>query len=320
MYGWWKEPDCTVAASVATFSGFIRTPPWPISDAAICASCCTGTAPSKVGMPVCQFRPMPKTSRASLVRSSSWRSLACEMKALLQDAAKLCANVPSLISDLLRFWNFQPPTVTYLGQGFFLSGAVRPLSISSAEVTTFIVEPGAYDPWVAMLKPLAGELASARISPVLGLTAAAEASFLPATAFSAAAWSLASRVVFKVPGVPLESTFSVLSGCWSAGLVAVARWMNSSTPGLPLVLLPYLSRRLSRTPASEGYALGVSSVPLRSTALIGGASASPVRSSSPLARSGCRIAGCQAICGFPVVLFRWTEAAVRYEYGTFLPL
>ena len=47
-------------------SGFIRTPPWPISEAAIWASLCTGTAPSKVGMPVCQFRPMPKTSRASL--------------------------------------------------------------------------------------------------------------------------------------------------------------------------------------------------------------------------------------------------------------
>ena len=133
-------------------------------------------------MPVCQFRPMPKTSRASLVRSSSLRSLACEMKALLQDAAKLCAKVPFLISDLSRFWNFQPPCVKYLGHGCDLPGEVMPLSISIAAVTTFIVEPGASEPWVARLKPFSGELASARISPVLGLTAATEADFLPLTA------------------------------------------------------------------------------------------------------------------------------------------
>ena len=37
-YGWWKVPDSTVAATDAMFSGFIRTPPWPMSEAAIWAA------------------------------------------------------------------------------------------------------------------------------------------------------------------------------------------------------------------------------------------------------------------------------------------
>lgn len=34
MYGWWKAPERTVDATDAMVSGFIRTPPWPISEAA----------------------------------------------------------------------------------------------------------------------------------------------------------------------------------------------------------------------------------------------------------------------------------------------
>ncbi len=267
-------------------------------------------------MPVCQFRPMPKTSLACFVRSSSASLGAMEMKALLQDAAKLWAKVPSLISVLFRFWNFQPPTVTNFSHGCGLPGAVRPLSMSIEAVTIFIVEPGASEPWVAVLKPFSGELAMARISPVLGLRATADAFGLPLTAFSAAACTLASRVVFKVPGVPLESTFSVSSGCCVA-LSPRARWTDSSTPGLPSVFLPYLSRRLSSTPASAGCASLVSSAPLRSTALMGGASASPVRSTSPLPSFGCRMLGAQAIRGSPVSLSRLTVSEVPYETGAF---
>ncbi len=89
--------------------GFIRTPPWPIREAAICAACWTGTLPSKLLVPVCQGMPMPKTSRASLVSESSWSSGAWLMKAVLQDAAKLRAKVPFLISKSSSLWNFQCP-------------------------------------------------------------------------------------------------------------------------------------------------------------------------------------------------------------------
>ena len=71
-YGWWKVPVFAVATTDAMFSGFIRTPPWPISDAAIWACDCTGTEPSKVDTPIAQsFMPSPNTCWACLVRSSS---------------------------------------------------------------------------------------------------------------------------------------------------------------------------------------------------------------------------------------------------------
>src|ERR1044072_2425034 len=150
------------------FSGFIRTPPCPISEAAIWAALCTGTDPSKLGTPMAQlFMDRPKTCSACLVRSSFFRSGAWLMKAVLQERAKLALKVPPLISNLSSFWNFQPPYVTYLGHGWTLSAEARPLSKSSADVTIFIVEPGASEPWKATLKP-GLEFATARISPVDG--------------------------------------------------------------------------------------------------------------------------------------------------------
>ncbi len=109
-YGWWKVPDFTVAATEAMFSGFMRTPPCPISEAAICAADCTGTEPSKVGTPIAQlFMDSPKTCWACLVRSSFFSFFAWLMKAVLQDRAKLALNVPPLISKSSSLWNFQPP-------------------------------------------------------------------------------------------------------------------------------------------------------------------------------------------------------------------
>src|SRR5688500_9291092 len=148
------------------FSGFIRTAPWPISEAAIWASDCTGTAPSKLDTPIDQsFLPSPKTSWACFVRSSSLSPLAWLMKAVLQERAKLALKVPPLISNLSSFWNFQPPYVENLGHGCCLSIDASPLSRSSDAEMIFIVEPGAREPWKAVLKPWP-EFATARISPV----------------------------------------------------------------------------------------------------------------------------------------------------------
>ncbi len=107
---WWKVPDFTVAATEAMFSGFIRTPPWPMSEAAICAADCTGTEPSKDGTPIAQLsRDSPKTSCACRVRSEFCSFLAWLMKAVLQERAKLALKVPPLISKSSSLWNFQPP-------------------------------------------------------------------------------------------------------------------------------------------------------------------------------------------------------------------
>lgn len=77
------------------FSGLARTPPWPMSEAAIEASDWTGTAPSNDGTPMAQSSlPSPKTCWDCLVRSSSFSFFAWLMKAVLQEAPKLSRNVP----------------------------------------------------------------------------------------------------------------------------------------------------------------------------------------------------------------------------------
>ena len=59
------------ALLAAMFSGFIRTAPWPMSEAAFWAALCTGTEPSKDGTPIAQlFMDRPKTCWACLVRLS----------------------------------------------------------------------------------------------------------------------------------------------------------------------------------------------------------------------------------------------------------
>ncbi len=313
-YGWWKVPALTVADTDAMFSGFIRTPPCPISEAPIWAADCTGTAPSKVGTPIAQlFIPRPKTCWACWVRSSSLSFGAWLMKAVLQERAKLALNVPSLISNFLSFWNFQCPYVKYFGHGCFLSAEARPLSSSSEAVMTFIVEPGAREPWKAVLKP--GEaLAAARISPVEArMTATDDLAFF-ATCFSAAVWRAGSSVVFTVPGVPLLSSSRVLSER-SSDLADFPRTTRSSIPALPPASLPYFSRSPSSTGPSEAYFCLVSSPPSRSSALTGGVPASPVTSLSPSFRSGWTTAECQSTSGFPSLVRRTTVSALSYASG-----
>src|SRR5690606_24228123 len=116
------------------------------------------------------------------------------MKAVLQDRAKLARKVPSLIWNLSRFWNFQPRYLKNLGHGCFSSTPARSFSSSIDAVTTFIVEPGASDPWNAVLKPRE-EFAAARISPVDGRSSTTDARGFFATCSSAAACSDGSSVV-----------------------------------------------------------------------------------------------------------------------------
>src|SRR4051794_1561363 len=264
------------------FSGFIRTAPWPMSEAAFWAALCTGTEPSKDGTPIAQLSmDRPKTCWACLVRLSLSSLPAWLMKAVLQERAKLALKVPPLISNLSSFWNFQPPYVKYFGHGCALSADARSLSISSEEVMTFIVEPGAREPWKAVLKPWLA-FATARISPVDGRSTTTEDRACLATCASAAAWSVGFRVVFTVPGVPLLSSTSVLS----EDLEPFPRTTRSSMPALPPAFFPYFSRRPSSTVPSDGYSASVISPPFRSTALIGGVPDSPGTRATPPLRAG----------------------------------
>lgn len=165
-----------------------------------------------------------------------------------------------------------------------MSAAARPFSISSDEVMTFIVEPGAREPWKAMLKPCE-EFATAMISPVEGRSTTTDAFGLVATCFSAAACSVGLSVVSTVPGVPLLSSTRVLSDS-SAFLDSLPRITWSSMPALPPAFSPYFSRSPSRTDPSDGYSSSVSSPPSRSRALTGGVPDSPVTRVSPSFRSG----------------------------------
>ncbi len=227
------------------------------------------------------------------------------MKAVLQERAKLALKVPSLIRNLSSFWNFQPPYVKYFGHGCVLFTEARSFSMSSEEVMTFMVEPGAREPWKAVLKPLEA-FAAARISPVEGRTTTTEDRAFLATCASAAAWRRGSRVVSTVPGVPLLSSSTVLS----ADLDPLPRTTRSSMPALPPAVLPYFSRRLSRIAPTEAYFLVVSSPPSRSTALIGGVPASPVTRVSPSLRSGWTTDGCHWTRGSPSLLRRTTVSAL----------
>lgn len=69
------------------------------------------------------------------------------------------------------------------------------------------------------------------------------------------------------------------------------------------------------TGASEGYSSGSSLAPVRSSALIGGASVEPVRSRSPSPSLGCMRDGSQTTSGSPVFSSRTTSSAELYAQG-----
>ncbi len=176
--GWRKTPVRAVAVIEATFSGFMVICPCPMYAAAAEAPAASGTLPSAERMPVFQSSPIPKTSRASFDRAaSSWTSSIRLMKAVLQDRAKAVANAASPgRSKFFRLWKERPPQEASLVHCAGWSTAALPRSISIAAVTIFIVEPGARAPSIAALKPSLRWLATARMCPLLGLTATTEAS------------------------------------------------------------------------------------------------------------------------------------------------
>ncbi len=100
------------------------------------------------------------------------------------------------------------------GQGAGPFAVVRPLSMRVAALMIFMVEPGARVPRRAASKPSLRLLATARISPVLGLRATTEDSGYAATAASAAACALALSVVGSLPGLPLARVSSGVSAAW----------------------------------------------------------------------------------------------------------
>ena len=226
---------------------------------------------------------------------------------MLQERAKLALKVPPLISKSSSLWKVQPPYLNVLGQGCFLSTDARSFSISSDDVMTFIVEPGAREPRKAVLKPCEA-FATARISPVDGRSTTTDDLARVPTCFSAVAWRAGLSVVLTEPGVPLLSSTSVLSES-SAFSDALPRTTRSSTPALPPAVLPYFSRSPSRTVPREGYSAAVSSPPSRSYALIGGVPDSPVTRVSPSLRSGWTTEACQPTRGLPSAARRTTVSA-----------
>src|SRR3954451_19730815 len=108
------------------------------------------------------------------------------MNALLQEAPKLCLNVPFLISESASLWKVQPASLYVLGQGCDASGVTGPFSNSIVDVTIFIAEPGARQPWKAVWTPCP-LLATARISPVEVRRTTTEARACLSTCCSAAA-------------------------------------------------------------------------------------------------------------------------------------
>src|SRR4051812_20158358 len=240
------------------------------------------------------------------------------MKALLQEAPKACLNVPRLISMSSSLWNVQPATLYVLGQGCCSSGWTRSFSKSIVDVTIFIVEPGAREPWKATLKPWLW-LASARISPVEGRSTTTEERSLAATCSSAAACRVWFRVVSTLPGVPLLSSSSVLSDSFAFS-ESLPRTTRSSTPAVPPAVLPYFSRSPSRTGAREGYLAAVSSPPSRSYALTGGVPDAPVTRVSPSLRSGWTMEACQSTTGSPSFLSRTTVSELPYAIAFLVPL
>lgn len=73
------------------------------------------------------------------------------------------------------------------------------------------------------------------------------------------------------------------------------------------------------TGASEGYFFGSSTLPLRSTASMGGLVASPVTRVSSARRSGWITDGFQATSGRPVALPRTTRRLLLYVSGSVSP-
>ncbi len=310
--GWRKVPVFAVAVTDAMFSGLIWTWPWPIRLAAVSGPPEAGTRPSNVGTPACQlFRPSPNRSSASRVRESTFTSSAYFTNAVLQERAKLSARVAcSSGTRPLRFWKVWLCQTADGGQGAGPFAVVRPLSMRVAALMIFMVEPGARSPRRAASKPSSRLLATASISPVLGLTATTEESGYFSTAFSAAAWALALSVVGSLPGLPLARVSSGVSAAW---LPSAAAWwrITSSTPGRPPVLSPYRRRNSSRIGPRDGYVTRVSTLPSRSTASISGAAESPVVSVSPLRRRGWTTEGCQSTSARCEVSPRTTVSSLR---------
>ncbi|MGC0426684.1 hypothetical protein RKD32_003039 [Streptomyces sp. SAI-195] len=202
----------------------------------------------------------------------------------------------------LKVWLCQ---VAVSGQGAGPFIEVTPLSMSMAAVMIFMVEPGATVPWKAALNPSVRLFATASTSPELGFTATTEDSPYRFTAFSAAACTLALRVVSSFPGLPSVSVSSGVSGA-SAAACRTA----SSTPGVPPALSPYFSRSLARIGPSEGYFSLLSTAPSRPTAWICGVADSAVTRVSPSFRSGWTTEGFQSTSARPLVSPRTTVSVL----------
>lgn len=179
-------------------------------------------------------------------------------------------------------------------QGAGESGRTPLCSISAAEVTILKVEPGASAPWRAVSAPPDGLLATARIEPSRMSSAVAEALSVPATAFSAAAWRPASRVVVSFLFRPFRRTSSTFpvdpSLCWTC----------VSMPTVPpLIRSPCRAARSAMIRVSDGYRLPVSTVPCRSVTSMPGARAAPVTIESPSASAGFSTDGAHVMAGRP---------------------
>ncbi len=299
-----------VEVTEAMFSGLIWTWPCPIAPAARSGPPTAGTLPSKEAMPVFQLScPSPKRCSASCVSEASVSGFSSMslMKAVLQDRMKLLASVAFSSGRMfVRFLNVWLCHTAVSGQGAGPFIEVTPLSMSIAAVTIFMVEPGAACASKAALKPSVRLLATARTSPVLGLTATTDDCANRLTAFSAAACAPGLIVVVSLPGLPLARVSSGVSATPSP-----ACRITSSMPGVPPASLPYLARRSSRTGPREGYFSFVSSVPSRPTASIGGLADFSVTSVSSFFSPGWTTAGCQSTSARPVVSPRTIFSLLR---------
>ncbi len=301
-----KEPLCTVAVIEAMASGFIWTLPWPI-DCMACSSLlvpASGTTASKLGRPVCQFRPMPYTSLAVVVSAPGLRLVRpWSMKAVLQEIMKSCCSVLFGYASGNEFGIFFG-LLLRVGQATGVSG-LTPASSRAVEVRIFSVEPGASWPWKARFRPVTGALAKASTWPVLGSMATIEP-FLPprsVIAFSAAACRVLSMVSLNGFGGFGSTMVNSRSGTlfWSAALVI-------TTP-VPLSLWSLfwsassLATLACRVGISGVIEAPVSGLLLRSTTLpaIGGSGCTAIV--SPGARCGWSTDGAQCTAGVLSLIF-----------------
>ena len=184
--------------------------------------------------------PRPKTCWACWVRSSSSSFGAWLMKAVLQERAKLALNVPSLISNFLSFWNFQPPYVKYFGHGCALSAEARPLSISSEDGDDLHRGAGGEGALEGGVEAVArrSRRPGSRRSRAASTTTDDLAFLRPAPRPPPGASG--SSVSSPCPGVPLLSSSRVLSERLRPTFADFPRTTRSSMPALPPGLLAVL--------------------------------------------------------------------------------